>query len=138
MKLLLAKNSFYTLLLGEPKAKKEIQRALEALTKKNALFCVSLASVHAILSAERDSSRREILWTQSKNFFAEILPVKKEEISLALKLSASTDLNWEEWLDVASASLSDLDGILSLDSRYRKQTLMKVLLAEEIDLDGIA
>ncbi|EQA35003.1 hypothetical protein LEP1GSC047_1175 [Leptospira inadai serovar Lyme str. 10] len=138
MKLLLSHDSFHELILGTESSKKGIRGALEALTKKNVLFYLSLSALEGILASESDSVKKEILWTQSKSFFADLLPLRKEEISLALKLSISKELDWKNWTDIALASLLDLDGVLAKDPIYRKQSLIKVLLAQEIDLDGFA
>ncbi|EPG73857.1 hypothetical protein LEP1GSC058_3633 [Leptospira fainei serovar Hurstbridge str. BUT 6] len=138
MKLLLSHDSFHELILGSESSKKVIRGALEALTKKNVIFYLSLSALDEILAGESDSVKKEILWTQSKSFFADLLPLRKEEISLALKLSISKELDWKNWTDIAVASLLDLNGVLANDPKYRKQNLIKVLLAQEIDLDGVA
>ncbi|EQA43959.1 hypothetical protein LEP1GSC050_3620 [Leptospira broomii serovar Hurstbridge str. 5399] len=138
MKLLLSRDSFHELILGSENSKKVIRGALEALTKKNVLFYLSLSALEEILEKEPDSVKKEILWTQSKSFFVDLLPLRKEEISLALKLSISKELDWKNWTDIAVASLLDLDGVLAKDPKYKKQSLIKVLLAQEIDLDGVA
>ncbi len=68
----------------------------------------------------------------------DLLPIRKEELTLALRLSSSRSLNWEDWIQIALASLADLDGILCIDLKWKDQNLVKILFAQEIDFDGVA
>ncbi|TGK01441.1 hypothetical protein EHQ53_07900 [Leptospira langatensis] len=138
MKLLLSSECFKELVRGSATSRRSVFSAMESLTKKNHLFVLALPSLENLLAKESDPVKREILWNQAKNLFLEFLPVRKEEISLAIRLSSSTSLRWEEWVEVATASLADLDGILCLDRKWKEQSLVKILLAQEVDLDGVA
>lgn len=138
MKLLVSSDCFRELVLGNSSSRRSVSNAIESLTKKNHIFVLALPSLDSILSKESDPLTREILWTQSKNLFLDFLPIRKEEISLAIRLSSSKNLEWKEWLEIATASLADLDGILCTDPKWKEQDLVKILLAQEIDLDGVA
>ncbi|TGK07369.1 hypothetical protein EHO59_04500 [Leptospira semungkisensis] len=138
MKLLLSSECFRELVRGSAASRRSVFSAIESLTKKNHVFVLALSSLEEVLAKESDPTKREILWNQSKNLFLEFLPVRKEEIALALRLSSSASLRWEEWVEVAVASLADLDGILCLNRKWKEQSLVKILLAQEIDLDGVA
>ncbi|GBF39472.1 hypothetical protein [Leptospira johnsonii] len=138
MKLLVSSDCFRELVLGNSASRRFVSNAIESLTKKNHIFVLALPSLDSILAKESDPLTREIIWTQSKNLFLDFLPVRKEEISLAIRLSSSKNLEWKEWLEIATASLADLDGILCTDTKWKEQNLVKILLAQEIDLDGVA
>ncbi|TGL63260.1 hypothetical protein [Leptospira sarikeiensis] len=138
MKLLVSSDCFRDLVLGNPNSKRLVSNAIESLTKKNHIFVLALPSLETVLATESDPTTREILWTQSKNLFLDFLPIRKEEISLALRLSSSKSLEWREWLEIATASLADLDGILCTDPKWKEQSLVRILLAQEINLDGVA
>lgn len=138
MKLLVSSDCFRELLLGNPTSRRSVSNAIESLTKKNHIFVLALPSLDGVLAKESDPLTREIIWTQSKNLFLDFLPVRKEEISLAIRLSVSKSLEWKEWLEIATASLADLDGILCIDPKWKEQNLVKILLAQEINFDGVA
>ncbi|MGJ4787206.1 hypothetical protein EHQ52_08875 [Leptospira koniambonensis] len=138
MKLLVSSDCFKELVLGNSSSRRSVSNAIESLTKKNHIFVLALPSLDSVLEKESDPLTREIIWTQSKNLFLDFLPVRKEEISLAIRLSSSKSLEWKEWLEIATASLADLDGILCTNAKWKEQNLVKILLAQEIDLDGVA
>ncbi|TGN02743.1 hypothetical protein [Leptospira dzoumogneensis] len=138
MKLLVSSDCFKELVLGNPSSRRSVSNAIESLTKKNHIFVLALSSLDSVLEKESDPLTREIIWTQSKNLFLDFLPIRKEEISLAIRLSSSKNLEWKEWLEIATASLADLDGILCTNPKWKEQNLVKILLAQEIDLDGVA
>ncbi|PJZ27359.1 hypothetical protein CH352_09800 [Leptospira hartskeerlii] len=138
MKLLVSSECFRELVLGNSSSRRSVSNAIESLTKKNHIFVLALPSLDSILAKESDPLTREIIWTQAKNLFLDFLPIRKEEISLAIRLSSSKNLEWKEWLEIATASLADLDGILCTDPKWKEQNLVKILLAQEIDLDGVA
>lgn len=125
-------------MLGNSSSRRSVSNAIESLTKKNHIFVLALPSLDSVLEKESDPLTREIIWTQSKNLFLDFLPVRKEEISLAIRLSSSKNLEWKEWLEIATASLADLDGILCTNPKWKEQNLVRILLAQEIDLDGVA
>lgn len=125
-------------MLGNSASRRSVSNAIESLTKKNHIFVLALPSLDTVLAKEPDPLTREIIWNQSKNLFLDFLTIRKEEISLAIRLSASKNLDWKEWLEIATASLADLDGILCTDPKWKEQNLVKILLAQEIDLDGVA
>ena len=138
MKLLVSSDCFKELVLGNSSSRRSVSNAIESLTKKNHIFVLALPSLDSVLEKESDPLTREIIWTQSKNLFLDFLPVRKEEISLAIRLSSSKNLEWKEWLEIATASLADLDGILCTNPKWKEQNLVRILLAQEIDLDGVA
>ncbi|EMK00460.1 hypothetical protein AB3N61_15895 [Leptospira sp. WS58.C1] len=138
MKLLVSSDCFRDLMLGNSASRRSVSNAIESLTKKNHIFVLALPSLDTVLAKEPDPLTREIIWNQSKNLFLDFLTIRKEEISLAIRLSASKNLDWKEWLEIATASLADLDGILCTDPKWKEQNLVKILLAQEIDLDGVA
>lgn len=138
MKLLVSSDCFRELVLGNSSSRRSVSNAIESLTKKNHIFVLALPSLDAVLEKESDPLTREIIWNQCKNLFLDFLPVRKEEISLAIRLSSSKSLEWKEWLEIATASLADLDGILCTNPKWKEQNLVKILLAQEIDLDGVA
>ncbi|MFB5650966.1 hypothetical protein ACE5IS_10000 [Leptospira wolffii] len=138
MKLLLSSESFKELILGSPSSRRIVSNAIETFTKKNHLFVLALPSLDEILSREKDSVKREIIWNQCRTLFVDLLPIRKEETVLALRLSVSPTLSWDQWTQIALASLADLDGILCFDKSWKGQDMVKILLAQEIDLGGIA
>ncbi|PKA17421.1 hypothetical protein [Leptospira haakeii] len=138
MKLLVSSDCFKELILGNSSSRRSVSNAIESLTKKNHIFVLALPSLDSVLEKESDPLTREIIWTQSKNLFLDFLPVRKEEISLAIRLSSSKNLEWKEWLEIATASLADLDGILCTNPKWKEQNIVKILLAQEVDLDGVA
>ncbi|TGM15719.1 hypothetical protein EHQ81_04800 [Leptospira selangorensis] len=138
MKLLVSSDCFKELILGNSSSRRSISNAIESLTKKNHIFVLALPSLDSVLEKESDPLTREIIWTQSKNLFLDFLPIRKEEISLAIRLSSSKNLEWKEWLEIATASLADLDGILCTNPKWKEQSIVKILLAQEVDLDGVA
>lgn len=139
MKLLLSSDGFEALLFGNTESRQKVFAAIETLTKKNHIFVLPLNTIDYVLSREPDPLKREILWNQAKNLFVDFLPLRKEEIALALRLSAAnSSLTWEKWTQVAIASLADLDGILCLEETWKGQSLVRTLFAQEVDFGGLA
>ncbi|PJZ71584.1 hypothetical protein CH373_01800 [Leptospira perolatii] len=138
MRILLSSSSYQDLLFGVEANKSSVRNAVESLTKKNVLLYLPLPAIEQALAKEPNPIKREILWNQTKNLFTELLPVRKEEIALAIRLSASADLSFEEWIEIAQAANYDLEGILTSSASFKKQNLVKVLLTQEINFNGLA
>ncbi|RHX87995.1 hypothetical protein EHO98_03330 [Leptospira stimsonii] len=68
----------------------------------------------------------------------EILDFKSENLSLAQKLSKEFGNSEWIWNEMAIAIEKDLDGFITIEKNLPNQKMIKILLAQEINFDGVA
>ncbi|EMY27600.1 hypothetical protein LEP1GSC115_5178 [Leptospira interrogans serovar Australis str. 200703203] len=67
----------------------------------------------------------------------EILDFKAENLSLAQKLSLEFgNIEWV-WNEISIAIQKDLDGFITVDKNLPDQKMIKILLAQKINFNGI-
>ncbi|EMY76723.1 hypothetical protein LEP1GSC060_3206 [Leptospira weilii serovar Ranarum str. ICFT] len=138
MKYYLSKSLLEILVQGPSDLKTVVAGSIERLIKEQHLFYTGTISVFSLLEKEKDPIKREIFWSQTKRLCLDILDFKSENLSLAQKLSKEFgEVDWV-WNEISIAIEKDLDGFITVDKNLPDQKMIKVLLAQEINFDGIA
>ncbi|ALO27870.1 hypothetical protein [Leptospira borgpetersenii] len=138
MKYYLSKSLLESLVWDSSGLKTIVTNSVERLIKEQHFFYTGTISILPLLEKEKDPIKREILWNQTKRLCLDILDFRSENLSLAQKLSkefGDLELIWNE---IAIAIEKDLDGFITVDKNLPDQKMIKVLLAQEINFDGIA
>ncbi|MDI7205844.1 hypothetical protein [Leptospira santarosai] len=138
MKYYLSKSLLETLVWDSSGVKTIVANSIGRLIKEQHLFYTGTISILPLLEREKDLIKREILWNQTKRLCLDILDFRFENLSLAQKLSkefGDVELVWNE---ITIAIEKDLDGFITVDKNLPDQKMIKVLLAQEINFDGIA
>ncbi|XDD50030.1 hypothetical protein AB3N59_16955 [Leptospira sp. WS92.C1] len=138
MKYYLSKSLLETLISGPSKEKSIILEAVSDLVKNQHLFYTGTISILPLLEKENDLVKREIIWSQLKRLCLEILEFRSENLSLAQKLSKEFGTVEWVWNEIAIAIERDFDGFITVDKNLPDQKMIKVLLAQEINFNGIA
>ncbi|MDL5245859.1 hypothetical protein QRD38_08650 [Leptospira weilii] len=138
MKYYLSKSLLENLVWNSSGLKTIVTNSIGKLIKEQHLFYTGTISILPLLEKEKDLIKREIFWNQTKRLCLDILDFRSENLSLAQKLSkefGDLELIWNE---IAIAIEKDLDGFITVDKNLPDQKMIKVLLAQEINFDGIA
>lgn len=138
MRYYLSKSLLESLIEGTSDQKSILVESIGNLIKEQHLFYTGTISILPILEKQKDAIQRDIVWTQVKRLCLEILDFKSENLSLAQKLSK--EFGGAEWIwnEMAIAIEKDLDGFITIDKNLPNQKMIKVLLAQEINFNGIA
>ncbi|AOP35585.1 hypothetical protein A0128_18100 [Leptospira tipperaryensis] len=138
MRYYLSKSLLESLVEGAPDQKTILVESIGNLIKEQHLFYTGTISILPLLEKQNDPMQKDIIWTQVKRLCLEILDFKSENLSLAQKLSKEFgNADWV-WNEMAIAIEKDLDGFITIDKNLPNQKMIKVLLAQEINFNGIA
>lgn len=114
-----------------------VVESIERLIKEQHLFYTGTISILPLLEKEKDPIQKEIIWSQIKRLCLEILDFKAENLSLAQKLSLEFgNIEWV-WNEISIAIQKDLDGFITVDKNLPDQKMIKILLAQKINFNGI-
>ncbi|WP_061285500.1 hypothetical protein [Leptospira interrogans] len=114
-----------------------VVESIERLIKEQHLFYTGTISILPLLEKEKDPIQKEIIWNQIKRLCLEILDFKAENLSLAQKLSIEFgNIEWV-WNEISIAIQKDLDGFITVDKNLPDQKMIKILLAQKINFNGI-
>ncbi|WP_061248970.1 hypothetical protein [Leptospira alstonii] len=138
MKYYLSQSLLETLVQGPSDLKTIVSGSIERLIKEQHLFYTGTISVLPLLEKEKDPIKREILWNQTKRLCLDVLDFKSENLSLAQKFSKEFGAVEWIWNEISIAIEKDLDGFITVDKNLPDQKMIKILLAQEINFDGIA
>ncbi|WP_158586437.1 hypothetical protein [Leptospira stimsonii] len=138
MKYYLSKSLLESLIEGTSDQKAILMESLGNLIKEQHLFYTGTISILPILEKQKDPVQKDIIWTQVKRLCLEILDFKSENLSLAQKLSKEFGNSEWIWNEMAIAIEKDLDGFITIDKNLPNQKMIKILLAQEINFDGVA
>ncbi|EMJ94835.1 hypothetical protein [Leptospira alstonii] len=138
MKYYLSQSLLETLVQGPSDLKTIVSGSIERLIKEQHLFYTGTISVLPLLEKEKDPIKREILWNQTKRLCLDVLDFKSENLSLAQKFSKEFGAVEWVWNEISIAIEKDLDGFITVDKNLPDQKMIKILLAQEINFDGIA
>ncbi|PJZ54523.1 hypothetical protein [Leptospira adleri] len=138
MKYYLSKSLLESLIEGTSDQKSILVESIGNLIRGQHLFYTGTISILPILEKQKDPIQRDIVWTQIKRLCLEILDFKSENLSLAQKLSKEFGNAEWIWNEMAIAIEKDLDGFVTIDKNLPNQKMIKVLLAQEINFNGIA
>ncbi|WP_241686727.1 hypothetical protein [Leptospira stimsonii] len=138
MRYYLSKSLLESLIEGTSDQKAILMESLGNLIKEQHLFYTGTISILPILEKQKDPVQKDIIWTQVKRLCLEILDFKSENLSLAQKLSKEFGNSEWIWNEMAIAIEKDLDGFITIEKNLPNQKMIKILLAQEINFDGVA
>ncbi|EMO52165.1 hypothetical protein [Leptospira noguchii] len=137
MKYYLSKSLLEIIVQDPSDLKAIVVESIEGLIKEQHLFYTGTISILPLLEKEKDPIQKEIIWSQTKRLCLEILDFKTENLSLAQKLSQEFgNIEWV-WNEISIAIQKDLDGFITVDKNLPDQKMIKVLLAQKINFNGI-
>ncbi|EKR75254.1 hypothetical protein [Leptospira noguchii] len=137
MKYYLSKSLLEIIVQDPSDLKTIVVESIEGLIKEQHLFYTGTISILPLLEKEKDPIQKEIIWSQTKRLCLEILDFKTENLSLAQKLSREFgNIEWV-WNEISIAIQKDLDGFITVDKNLPDQKMIKVLLAQKINFNGI-
>ncbi|WP_061233562.1 hypothetical protein [Leptospira noguchii] len=137
MKYYLSKSLLEIIVQDPSDLKTIVVESIEGLIKEQHLFYTGTISILPLLEKEKDPIQKEIIWSQTKRLCLEILDFKTENLSLAQKLSQEFgNIEWV-WNEISIAIQKDLDGFITVDKNLPDQKMIKVLLAQKINFNGI-
>ncbi|AAN47570.1 hypothetical protein RBB68_01655 [Leptospira interrogans] len=137
MKYYLSKSLLEIIIQDPSDLKTIVVESIERLIKEQHLFYTGTISILPLLEKEKDPIQKEIIWSQIKRLCLEILDFKAENLSLAQKLSLEFgNIEWV-WNEISIAIQKDLDGFITVDKNLPDQKMIKILLAQKINFNGI-
>ncbi|WP_016752804.1 hypothetical protein [Leptospira kirschneri] len=137
MKYYLSKSLLEIIVQDSPDLKTIVVESIERLIKEQHLFYTGTISILPLLEKEKDPIQKEIIWSQIKRLCLEILDFKAENLSLAQKFSQEFgNIEWI-WNEISIAIQKDLDGFITVDENLPDQKMIKILLAQKINFNGI-
>ncbi|AKH75887.1 hypothetical protein LEP1GSC034_2388 [Leptospira interrogans str. 2003000735] len=137
MKYYLSKSLLEIVIQDPSDLKTIVVESIERLIKEQHLFYTGTISILPLLEKEKDPIQKEIIWSQIKRLCLEILDFKAENLSLAQKLSLEFgNIEWV-WNEISIAIQKDLDGFITVDKNLPDQKMIKILLAQKINFNGI-
>ncbi|ASV08684.1 hypothetical protein B2G50_06400 [Leptospira interrogans serovar Canicola] len=137
MKYYLSKSLLEIVIQDPSDLKTIVVESIERLIKEQHLFYTGTISILPLLENEKDPIQKEIIWSQIKRLCLEILDFKAENLSLAQKLSLEFgNIEWV-WNEISIAIQKDLDGFITVDKILPNQKLIKILLAQKLNFNGI-
>ncbi|ASV06663.1 hypothetical protein ACO2J1_00305 [Leptospira interrogans] len=137
MKYYLSKSLLEIVIQDPSDLKTIVVESIERLIKEQHLFYTGTISILPLLEKEKDPIQKEIIWSQIKRLCLEILDFKAENLSLAQKLSLEFgNIEWV-WNEISIAIQKDLDGFITVDKNLPNQKMIKILLAQKINFNGI-
>lgn len=137
MKYYLSKSLLEIIIQDPSDLKTIVVESIERLIKEQHLFYTGTISILPLLEKEKDPIQKEIIWSQIKRLCLEILDFKAENLSLAQKLSLEFgNIEWV-WNEISIAIQKDLDGFITVDKNLPNQKMIKILLAQKINFNGI-
>lgn len=137
MKYYLSKSLLEIIIQDPSDLKTIVVESIERLIKEQHLFYTGTISILPLLEKEKDPIQKEIIWSQIKRLCLEILDFKAENLSLSQKLSLEFgNIEWV-WNEISIAIQKDLDGFITVDKNLPDQKMIKILLAQKINFNGI-
>lgn len=137
MKYYLSKSLLEIIVQDSSDLKTIVVESIERLIKEQHLFYTGTISILPLLEKEKDPIQKEIIWSQIKRLCLEILDFKAENLSLAQKFSQEFgNIEWV-WNEISIAIQKDLDGFITVDENLPDQKIIKILLAQKINFNGI-
>ncbi|WP_317677805.1 hypothetical protein [Leptospira kirschneri] len=137
MKYYLSKSLLEIIVQDSSDLKTIVVESIERLIKEQHLFYTGTISILPLLEKEKDPIQKEIIWGQIKRLCLEILDFKAENLSLAQKFSQEFgNIEWI-WNEISIAIQKDLDGFITVDENLPDQKMIKILLAQKINFNGI-
>ncbi|EJO68815.1 MULTISPECIES: hypothetical protein [Leptospira] len=137
MKYYLSKSLLEIIVQDSSDLKTIVVESIERLIKEQHLFYTGTISILPLLEKEKDPIQKEIIWSQIKRLCLEILDFKAENLSLAQKFSQEFgNIEWI-WNEISIAIQKDLDGFITVDENLPDQKMIKILLAQKINFNGI-
>ncbi|EKO13705.1 hypothetical protein [Leptospira kirschneri] len=137
MKYYLSKSLLEIIVQDSSDLKTIVVESIERLIKEQHLFYTGTISILPLLEKEKDPIQKEIIWSQIKRLCLEILDFKAENLSLAQKFSQEFgNIEWV-WNEISIAIQKDLDGFITVDENLPDQKMIKILLAQKINFNGI-
>ncbi|EMO82127.1 hypothetical protein [Leptospira kirschneri] len=137
MKYYLSKSLLQIIVQDSSDLKTIVVESIERLIKEQHLFYTGTISILPLLEKEKDPIQKEIIWSQIKRLCLEILDFKAENLSLAQKFSQEFgNIEWI-WNEISIAIQKDLDGFITVDENLPDQKMIKILLAQKINFNGI-
>ncbi|MDV6236169.1 hypothetical protein CH379_011100 [Leptospira ellisii] len=138
MKYYLSKSLLEAVVEGPEPLKSSVAESLSRLIKDQHLFYTGTISILPLLERQKDLLQKEIIWNQIKRLCLEVLEFSPQNLSLSLKFSSEFGESDWVWNEIAVAVERDLDGFITVDKGIPDQRMIRILLAQEVNFDGIA